>query len=609
MKNDVLFIKLHCIKKIVMVLFFCVLTISFSDAHAQRKNKKDKKKDKGEQSKVIQKEPINGNNGQLSNTLLAEQAFFEGMKEYIKEEYKRAIPYFEESLKYDANNPTAHYQISLCYYRMNNLQDALMYAMEAEKMEDKNFYFLSHLATIQMDMRMLDAAEKTYKQILSKLGGDEIIYFNLAALYIEMNEYKKAIQIYDRMEKELGVNQNVIRQKQILYLQMQDIESALKEGKKLILEFPNVVEFRLAQIELLLNQERYADAEFLLEEITKEQEDFPAQVYLMLAQIYHNQGKEEKELESLQRAFQSREIPLDSKLNLLMGLYQNASLSTEKGQKIIEMSSQLAHTLTEVHPQDPSSFGVLGDFLLKQKNYKEAFEAYKSALKIDPNNYSLWERTTQLALESKNYEYAISTSEDALEFFPNQPNLWFLNGIAYMSSTKNEQAIASLEQGKRMVFNNPELLSQFESQLADIYYKNENYKKADEAYERALKQNPNNAHALNNYAYYLSLREEKLERAAELGERLVKLYPNNPTYLDTYGWVLFVKKDYKEAEKYLALAAQTTQSATIIEHYGDVLLKLDKKQEAILEWKKAFALDSENQKLKQKIEQYGQTEN
>ena len=119
-----------------MLLFFCVLAINFSDAHAQRRNKKDKKK----QSEAIQKEPINGD---VSNNLLAEQAFFEGMKEYIKEEYKRAIPYFEESLKYDADNPTAHYQISLCYYRLNNLQDALMYAMEAEKREYKNFYFLS----------------------------------------------------------------------------------------------------------------------------------------------------------------------------------------------------------------------------------------------------------------------------------------------------------------------------------------------------------------------------------------------------------------------------------------------------------------------------------
>jgi len=577
-----------------MLLFFCVLAINFSDAHAQRRNKKDKKK----QSEAIQKEPINGD---VSNNLLAEQAFFEGMKEYIKEEYKRAIPYFEESLKYDADNPTAHYQISLCYYRLNNLQDALMYAMEAEKREYKNFYFLSHLANLQMDMRMLDAAERTYKQILSKIGGDEITYLNLAALYIEMNEYKKAIQTYDKMEKELGLNQNVIRQKQILYLQMQDTESAINEGEKLMLEFPDVIEFRLAQIELLINQKRYADAELLLDEMTKQKEEFPPQVHLMLAQIYHNQDKAEKEVESLKKAFQSKEISLDSKLNLLMGLYQNANSSTEKGQKIIEMSTQLAQTLTEVHPQESSSFGVLGDFLLKQKIYKEAFEAYKSALKIDPNNYSLWERTTQLALESKNYDYAISTSEDALEYFPNQPNLWFLNGVAYMSSTKNEQAIASLEQGKRMVFNNPELLSQFESQLGDIYYKNKDYQKADAAYEKALKQNPNNAHALNNYAYYLSLREEKMKIAAELGARLVKLYPNNPTYLDTYGWVLFVKGDYKEAEKYLSLAAQTTQSATIIEHYGDVLSALGKEQEALLEWKKAYLLDATNDVLKQKI--------
>ena len=598
MKNDIQFMNSYFVKKIVMLLFFCVLISSFSDAYAQGRNKKDKNKNKNEQKNAIQKEPIDG---QVDNTIIAEQAFFEGMKEYIKEEYRRAIPYFEESLKYDSKNPTAHYQISLCYYRMNNLQNALMYAMEAEKMDDTNFYFLSQLANVQLDMQMLDAAEKTYKKILSKIGGDQITYFNLAALYIQMSEYKKAIQVYDRMEKELGLNQNVIRQKQILYLQMEDTESALNEGEKLILEFPDQVEFKLAQIELLLNQKKYADAQLLLEGITREQEEFPPQVYLMLAQIYHQQEKEEEEVESLKKAFQSNDIPLESKLNLLMGLYQNANPNTKREKNVIQMSSELAQILTEVHPQESASFGVLGDFLLKQERYKEAFESYKGALKLDPNNYLLWERTTQLALESRNYEYAISTSEDALEFFPNQPNLWFLNGIAYMSSEKNEQAIASLEQGKRMVVNNPELSSQFESQLADIYYKNKDFQKSDAAYERALKQNPNNAHALNNYSYYLSLRGEKMELAAELGARLIKLYPNNSTYLDTYGWVLYVKKDYKEAEKYLALAAQTTQSAVIIEHYGDVLLVVGKKQEALVQWKKAYLLDITNDTLKQKI--------
>ncbi|WP_291722826.1 tetratricopeptide repeat protein [Bernardetia sp.] len=598
MKNDIPFTPSYTIKKIVTLLLILIFSISFSDLYAQRKGKKDKGKDKENSSEIIQKEPINGD---VSNSLLAEQAFFEGMREFIKEEYKRAIPYFEEALKYEPNNPTAYYQISLCYYKTNNLQEALMYAMEAEKMEDKNFYFLSHLATIQMDMRMLDAAERTYKQILSKIGGDEITYLNLAALYIEMSEYKKAIQTYDRMEKELGLNQNVIRQKQILYLQMEDEEAAVKEGEKLILEFPNVVEFRLAQAELLLSQKKYADAERLLTEIKLGEDDFPAKAHLLLAQIYHQQEKLEQEAQSLKKAFESSEMEIEPKLSLLMGLYQSANPNTEKGKNTVLMSIDLAKTLTKVHSQTSSSFGILGDLLLQQKEYKQAFEAYKEALKIEPNNYSLWERTTQLALESKNYEYAISTSEDALEYFPNQPNLWFLNGIAYMSSSKNEEAITSLEQGKRMVFNNPELLSQFESQLGDIHYKNKSYQKADAAYERALKQNPNNAHALNNYSYYLSLREEKMDVATQLGERLVKLYPNNPTYLDTYGWILYVNKDYKEAEKYLALAAQTTKSATIFEHYGDVLFKLGKKEDAILQWKKAYALDATNDELKEKI--------
>ncbi|PJF37985.1 MAG: hypothetical protein CUN55_19305, partial [Phototrophicales bacterium] len=140
--------------------------------------------------------------------------------------------------------------------------------------------------------------------------------------------------------------------------------------------------------------------------------------------------------------------------------------------------------------------------------YKTSLETYTEALRLNPNNYPLWERTIQNALEIAAYQRAVSISEEALEYFPNQPNLWFLNGVAYSAAQRNQEAIAALEQGKRIVANNPELVSQFDSQLGDIYIKIKNYAKADAAYENALRKNPNNTHALNNYAYYLSLRNE-----------------------------------------------------------------------------------------------------
>ena len=72
-----------------------------------------------------------------------------------------------------------------------------------------------------------------------------------------------------------------------------------------------------------------------------------------------------------------------------------------------------------------------------------------------------------------------------------------------------------------------------------------------------------------------------------MSERLVELYPDEVTYLDTYAWVLYQMEDYQKAETYLKKAAQDSENGTILEHYGDVLFKLGKKDEALKYWNKA----------------------
>ena len=182
-----------------------------------------------------------------------------------------------------------------------------------------------------------------------------------------------------------------------------------------------------------------------------------------------------------------------------------------------------------------------------------------------------------------------------IEYFPNQPNLWFLNGVAYLSSTKNEQAIASLEQGKKMVFNNPELLSQFESQLGDIYYKNEDYKKADEAYEKALKQNPNNA-LLRNLLGDFYTNTNKFESAKPHYELLLKLkdYPIK-AYIYNNLSNIAIETNIVEAEEYILKALELdNNSASILDTQGWIMSKQAKYEAALTVLRRAFSIDSED---------------
>ena len=86
-------------------------------------------------------------------------------------------------------------------------------------------------------------------------------------------------------------------------------------------------------------------------------------------------------------------------------------------------------------------------------------------------------------------------------------------------------------------------------------------------------------------------------------KRCVALSPGQASYEDTYAWVFYQLKDYNESLIWIkkALASGGSSSATIVEHYGDILYQLSRTDEALEQWKKAQELGSDSEWIDQKI--------
>ena len=86
-------------------------------------------------------------------------------------------------------------------------------------------------------------------------------------------------------------------------------------------------------------------------------------------------------------------------------------------------------------------------------------------------------------------------------------------------------------------------------------------------------------------------------------QRAIELNPENANYLDTYGWILFLDKEYKDAEFWLLKAIDFggANNGTILEHYGDVLYKLNKEVAALKYWELAKNNNNKSPILIQKI--------
>jgi len=134
------------------------------------------------------------------------------------------------------------------------------------------------------------------------------------------------------------------------------------------------------------------------------------------------------------------------------------------------------------------------------------------------------------------------------------------------------------------------------------------WKQAKVLFLQLLKKNPEDTYTLNYVSYKLALKNQELDLALDLIEKALIIDPNNGYFLDTLGWVEFKRKNYNSAVFFLEKSVSILpRSAEVIDHLGDCYLFLDRKKEALFEWKKALKYETDEsivKKIKDKIRKY-----
>jgi tetratricopeptide (TPR) repeat protein len=107
----------------------------------------------------------------------------------------------------------------------------------------------------------------------------------------------------------------------------------------------------------------------------------------------------------------------------------------------------------------------------------------------------------------------------------------------------------------------------------------------------------------NNLGYMLLENGGDLQEASRLIESAMKQDPKNGSTVDSWGWVLFKQGKLKEAEDALRKAVELTPySPEIRNHLGEVLLKLNRPEEALEQWERALAYAfPERKELEEKV--------
>lgn len=527
-----------------------------------------------------------------------EYMYIEGLKQKMLANNDMATQYFNSCLEINPNSAASMFELANIYVSKGELISAKLLLEKATQINPDNHWYKLLLAQIYQNSNQYAEASQVYSALIKNDPGNiDYLYMN-ALLLSTGGDYNGALKAYSELEKAMGYNEPIALAKQQLYRNAGKNKEAYAEIEKLIASNPGVPEYYGILADMYKEDENNTKA---LEYYNKVIEVDPSNgfVYFSLATLYFQKKEIEKGYDFAQKGFASPNVEIETKIQLYLML-----TSAPEEMRISDSQIEsLIGLIAETHPNDPRSFSIQADFMMQLQRVSEAREYMLKALEIDPNSYPLWEQLLIAENQLLDFESMSKSSQRAIELFPSQPLLYVLNAVSNIQLKNYDQALKSLDNGQIYVIDNKNMESQFELYRAEAYYNLDKRSEAFSAFEKVIKNDPENFMAMNNYAYYLSVGSEQLEKAEMMSSKVIQANPNNPTYLDTHAWVLFKKKEYRLAKFYMETAMKNggDQSDVIVEHYGDILFMMNDVEGALENWNKSVQLGNESKILQQKI--------
>lgn len=457
----------------------------------------------------------------------------------------------------------------------------------------------------------------------SLLPGKSETLLRLYEVYSKTHQIDKALATLNRLEKSEGINPQISFQKAFLRFAQKDTVGGLSEIDALVAHNPRDPNSLLIKGNIYESIERPDSAIAYYKKAELLDRDFgPAK--LALADIYNAQGDSVAYDAKIYEALLSENLEVEDKVDLL-GKYLTILLSNNYDRK---RGDHLFEVLRKQYPHSAEVLALSAEYNAAKGDLKSAQEEIQYAVDQAPAVENYHYKLIRFLLADKKPKEAMEAYDRAKEqLTPTPPMIFAYAAAAQMNGDRQKsndafgvlihQIIPTLPlTGRVKVSQIPrdlnikglEAISNYFASIGDNLQVLDSVGATIDAYENALTFDPQNAVALNNYAFFLAEKGNDLEKALELSRRSLDTeeYKNNASHLDTYAWILFRTGNIKEARSVQADAVKAAQkdeaeSYELYDHYGDILAADEATDEAILYYEKALKLAPDNKSISEKI--------
>ena len=274
--------------------------------------------------------------------------------------------------------------------------------------------------------------------------------------------------------------------------------------------------------------------------------------------------------------------------------------------QIARMLGRIGFTYTQLQEYDPaieaytravdlvptsSAYGArLVQAYLDAGRVADATAALEDLRPHHPDDLTVTRLEARILGDSGDVNGGVNALRDALDRNDGDPAAPLALAAFYHNYDRLDDAVDALESARVRFPDDLSILFR----LGAVLEQDDRYVDAERAFRRVLERDSDHAATLNYLGYMLADRGERLEESVDLLLRAIEIDPRNGAYLDSLGWA-YLKLDRLElAETHLRQASeQMVWNSVIQDHFGDLLSKLGRHDEAITAWEAALAGDRE----------------
>lgn len=529
--------------------------------------------------------------------------FLEATRQREMENHADALALYEHCLSINPQSAAVMYELAQYYAFLQQPARSRALLEKAVELQPDNFWYRQTLGAYYRSVKEMDKAIAVYEDMSTQFPTRGELLMMLMDLYSQQKDYPNLIKTLNRLEVKEGKSEQLSMEKYRIYLQMGDKENAFREMESLSKEYPNDIRYRVMLGDSYLDNERADEAYAIFQEALAEDPE-NAQAQLSLASYYERMGMDSLFYAQQEAVLMNRKLANDIKVEVMRRIILQNEQTGKDSTRVFQLFDRLLAA-----PQEDAGMATLCYSYMQHKQMDDslAVPVLDKILEVEPDNIAARYSLLMVAVRRNDYTEAVRVCEPAIQYNPEELSFYYYLGISYFQTDRHSDALSILQKGVEQVTpqSDKKLVSDFYTFIGDLHHSMDRRTECYEAYDSALVYNPDNIGVLNNYAYFLSLERRNLDRAEEMSYRTVKAEPKNDTYLDTYAWILFEKGRYTEARIYIDEAMKNggNESATIVEHSGDIYYMVGETDKALDFWKQAAGMEHDSKTLEQKIKQ------